>query len=57
MGTYGSTQTMAQLSSSQARGIDDAHFVVIKGGGHALNLTHPHQVNLVIEKFLASLAG
>ncbi len=40
-----------------ARGIAGAELAVIKGGGHASNLTHPDQVNPAIEKFLARLCG
>jgi pimeloyl-ACP methyl ester carboxylesterase len=42
---------------SLAGSIVGAKFVVIKGGGHASNLTHPDQVNSAIEKFLARLGG
>jgi pimeloyl-ACP methyl ester carboxylesterase len=38
-----------------ADGLPKAQLAVIKGGGHASNLTHPDQVNPHIEKFLASL--
>jgi pimeloyl-ACP methyl ester carboxylesterase len=38
-----------------ADGLPNARLAVIKGGGHAANLTHPDQVNPHIEKFLASL--
>ncbi|MDR3418538.1 MAG: alpha/beta hydrolase [Nevskia sp.] len=39
-----------------AQGITGAELVVVvQGGGHAANLTHPDQVNPAIEKFLAQL--
>lgn len=38
-----------------AQGLPHAELAVIKGAGHAANLTHPDQVNPHIEKFLASL--
>ena len=38
-----------------AEGLPQAQLAVIKGGGHAANLTHPDQVNPHIEKFLAGL--
>jgi pimeloyl-ACP methyl ester carboxylesterase len=38
-----------------AEGLPHAQLAVIKGGGHAANLTHPDQVNPQIEKFLAAL--
>ncbi len=38
-----------------AEGLPKAQLAVIKGGGHAANLTHSDQVNPHIEKFLASL--
>ncbi|HZR37102.1 MAG TPA: alpha/beta hydrolase [Nevskia sp.] len=38
-----------------AEGLLQARLAVIKGGGHAANLTHPDQVNPHIEEFLAAL--
>ena len=40
---------------AMTEGLPQAELAVIKGGGHAANLTHPDQVNPHIEKFLASL--
>lgn len=40
---------------AMSKALPNSEFVVIKGGGHASNLTHPQQVNPVIEKFLARL--
>lgn len=37
-------------------GLPHAEQVVIPGGGHAANLTHPEPVNAAIERFLARLA-
>lgn len=42
---------------SLAQNIPGAQFAVIKGAGHASNLTHADMVNPVIEKFLARLGG
>jgi pimeloyl-ACP methyl ester carboxylesterase len=38
-----------------AQGLQQAKLELIAGGGHAANLTHPDQVNPLIEKFLAGL--
>lgn len=38
-----------------AQGLKNSQLVVVKGGGHASNLTHPDQVNPAIEQFLARL--
>jgi pimeloyl-ACP methyl ester carboxylesterase len=42
-------------AEAMAKGLPQAQLAVIKGGGHASNLTHPDQVNPHLEKFLASL--
>lgn len=42
-------------ANAMAQALPHAGQVLIKGGGHASNLTHPDQVNPQIEKFLASL--
>ena len=36
-------------------GLAGSELVVIAGGTHSANLTHPAEVNAAIEKFLASL--
>lgn len=38
-----------------AAGIPNAELVVIEGGGHASNMTHPDQVNPPLRRFLESL--
>jgi pimeloyl-ACP methyl ester carboxylesterase len=40
---------------AMAEGLKRSELVLIKGGGHAANLTHPDQVNPKIEAFLAAL--
>jgi len=56
---HGDADAAITLDCGQALAgsIDGAQFVVIKGGGHASNLTHPDHVNPAIEKFLARLSG
>jgi pimeloyl-ACP methyl ester carboxylesterase len=56
---HGDADAAIPLDRGQAlaRSIAGAQFVVIKGGGHASNLTHPDQVNPAIEKFLSRLDG
>jgi pimeloyl-ACP methyl ester carboxylesterase len=56
---HGDADAAITLERGQAlaRSIPGAEFVVIKGGGHASNLTHADQVNPAIEKFLARLGG
>jgi pimeloyl-ACP methyl ester carboxylesterase len=46
---------MLDRGKALAEGLPETQLAVIKGGGHAANLTHPDQVNPHIEKFLASL--
>lgn len=43
------------LAAVLAAGLPDAELVVVPGGGHAANLTHPAVVNPAIERFLAGL--
>jgi pimeloyl-ACP methyl ester carboxylesterase len=56
---HGDADAAITLERGQAlaRSIPGAEFVVIKGGGHASNLTHADQVNPAIEKFLARLGA
>jgi pimeloyl-ACP methyl ester carboxylesterase len=56
---HGDADASITLERGQAlaRSIPGAEFVVIKGGGHASNLTHADQVNPAIEKFLARLGA
>jgi pimeloyl-ACP methyl ester carboxylesterase len=43
------------LAQALARGLVDARLVVVKGAGHAANLTHPAPVNAAIDDFLNGL--
>ena len=43
------------LAQTLTRGLGDARLVVVKGAGHAANLTHPAPVNAAIETFLDGL--
>jgi 3-oxoadipate enol-lactonase len=54
---HGDSDLAIPLERAQAlaQGLPQAELAVIKGGGHAANLTHPDQVNPRIEKFLAGL--
>ena len=40
------------LAETLAAGLPNAKLVVVPGGGHAANLTHPEAVNPAIERFL-----
>jgi pimeloyl-ACP methyl ester carboxylesterase len=40
---------------ARAEELPKAQLAVIKGGGHAADLTHPNQVNPHLEKFLVGL--
>ena len=43
------------LARALTAGLGDARLVVVKGAGHAANLTHPAPVNAAIETFLEGL--
>ncbi len=43
-------------AQAMAQALPDSRLVLIEGGGHAANLTHPDQVNPAIEGFLATLS-
>jgi len=43
------------LAKTLTAGLPNAEIVVVPGGGHAANLTHPEVVNPAIERFLAGL--
>ena len=45
------------LARKLAAGLPDAELVVVPGGGHAANLTHPQVANAAIERFLDGLAA
>ncbi|MFI4975470.1 MAG: alpha/beta fold hydrolase [Caulobacterales bacterium] len=55
---HGDADAAINLSLAQVlvRGLPDAELVVVPGGGHAANLTHPAVVNPAIERFLAKVA-
>ncbi len=55
---HGDSDAAITLDRAQAmaRALPNARLAVIAGGGHASNLTHPEQVNPLIENFLATLA-
>jgi pimeloyl-ACP methyl ester carboxylesterase len=54
---HGEADAAISLDLAQAltHGLADARLVVVKGAGHAANLTHPDPVNAAIEQFLRRL--
>lgn len=48
---------LLDLARALTAGLGDARLVVVKGAGHAANLTHPAPVNAAIVAFLAKLHG
>jgi pimeloyl-ACP methyl ester carboxylesterase len=54
---HGDADAAISLDLAQAltAGLADARLVVVKGAGHAANLTHPAPVNVAIEEFLEGL--
>jgi pimeloyl-ACP methyl ester carboxylesterase len=55
---HGDADAAIELALGEAltRGLANAKLVVVPGGGHAANLTHPEVVNPAIEAFLAGLS-
>lgn len=54
---HGDADAAISLDRAQAlaQALPNARLVLVAGGGHAANLTHPDQVNPAIEAFLATL--
>ncbi|GAC1632902.1 MAG: alpha/beta fold hydrolase [Nevskia sp.] len=55
---HGDQDLAITLDRAQAmdHALPNSRFVVVEGAGHAANLTHPAQVNPLIEDFLATLS-